>query len=145
MAKRYKRYKWAQLICFLLAIVSCILPPIIATLTFAPSLECVEDRLALDGVAIFFSAVVLLVVFRSLVKKLIAKIPFTLVVMLSLGVMLLLFICLRRIVDDAITMLVIGLIGSGGGFLLEIASIYLGNRAEEEKEIYMRTRGDGNV
>lgn len=142
MAKRYKKYKWAQVICFLLAIMSCVLPPIVATIARAPRLQTTEDKLGLGGVAVFFTAVICLVVCRSLVRKLIAKVPFTLVVLLTLGALLLLSVCLKRIIDEAITMLVIGLTGGGAGFIFEICSIYFGSEAENAKEMYLRGVGD---
>lgn len=143
MLKQYKKYKWAHLICFICAIASCVLPCIVATIARAPKMETTEDRFALGGVSAFFAALILLVVCKSLARKLIAKMPFTLVVLISLFALLLLLVCLKRIIDDAIFMIFLGCCGAVVGFVFEILAMHFDAQAEDVKIRYQR--GEGNV
>ena len=142
MAKKYKKYKWAHLICFILAILSCVLPCIVVTVITAPRMVTTEDKLALGGVSVFFTAVIALVVCKSLVRKLIAKMPFTLVVLITLFAILMLLICLKKIIDDAIFMMFVGIGGAGVGFIFELMATYYDGQAEEAKLMYQRGIGD---
>ena len=142
MIKKYKKYRWAHLICFISAIVSCVLPCIIATFACAPKMEATEDKFALGGVSAFFAAVIVLVVCKSLVRKLVAKIPFTLAAFVVLFAILLLLICLKRIIDDAIFMMWLGLGGTTIGFIFEILAMHFNSEAEYLKEKYKRGEED---
>ena len=143
MLKLYKKYRWAHLICLIGAIVSCVLPCIVAVFIRAPKMDTTEDKLALGGVSAFFAALIVFIVCKSRVKKFIAKIPFTLVVLFSLFGMLLLLVCLKRIIDDAIFMVFLGFCGATVGFVFEILAMHFNSEAEYAEERYRR--GEGNV
>ncbi len=138
MAKRYKRFKWAQYILFGLSLVSCLAPPVISAIRLMPSIKTTESKFALGGVAVFFAAMIILIVCRNLVRKFIHKLPYALTVMISIGIMLLLMLWIKRIIDDAIAILVVGLIGAAVSFVLELASMYCKSAADEAKEMYYR-------
>lgn len=143
LKKQYKAFRISQLVCFIASIVSCVLPIIISAIRIAPNIKETEDKIALSGVGIFIVAVVVLIVFRSIVVKYISKLPYTLTVVISVGVMLLLTVCLEKIIDDAIAILMTAFIGAAVAFVLELVSMYLKSRANEIKEIYLR--GGPNV
>jgi O-antigen/teichoic acid export membrane protein len=143
LKKQYKAFRIAQLACFIASIISCVLPVVISAIRVAPNIKETEDKIALSGVGIFIVAVVVLIVFRSIVVKYISKLPYTLTVVISVGVMLLLTVCLEKIIDDAIAVLIVAFIGAAVAFVLELVSMYLKSRANEIKEIYLR--GDPNV
>jgi hypothetical protein len=105
-------------------------------------METTEDKLALGGVSAFFAAVIVLVVCKNLIRKLVAKIPFTLAAFVSLFAILLLLICLKRIIDDAIFMMWLGLGGTTIGFIFEILAMHFNSEAEYAKEKYMRGEED---
>lgn len=136
--KKYKTYKWIQYITFVLSIISCLVPVAVAAINIAPKVKETQDKIALGGVGAFILAVVALIVFRSLVSKYISKLPYTLTVLISVAAMLLLMICLKHIIDDAIAILIVSVIGSGVGFALELVSMYCKAIANELKERYKR-------
>lgn len=138
MKKRYKRFRWAQYILFVLSIASCTLPIVVSSIRIIPTAKTTGSKFALGGVAAFFCAVIVLIVCKSLVVKFISKLPFTLTVLLSIGAMLLLMLCLKQIIDDAIAILLVGLIGALAGFALELGSMLCKSMAEEAKAIYLR-------
>lgn len=140
--KKYKAYRWVQYISFVLSILSCLVPVAVAALNTAPRMQSAESKFALGGVALFFLAIFALIVFRSLVNKFISRLPYTLTVLISVGIILLLMICLERIIDDAIAILAVGVIGAAVGFVLELISMYCKAIAEETKETYRRMRED---
>ena len=142
MAKRYKKFKWAQIILFSLAVISCIIPVIVAAFKIGVTVKTTESKFALGGVAVFFCAIIIIIVFRSLVGKFISKLPFTLSVLISIGALLLLMLGLKYIIDDAISILCVGLIGAFAGFCFEAASMICKAQAEEAKEIYLRGAGN---
>lgn len=139
MKKRYKKLKWAQYILFGLSIVSCFLPIIISTCKAFPLTKTVESKLALGGATLFFCAVIALVVFRSLVTKFIHKLPYTLTVLVFVGVLLAFVMLIKMIADDAVAVLTTGLIGAAVGFIIELASMYCSILANEAREIYYRS------
>lgn len=143
LKKQYKAFRIAQLACFISSIISCVLPVVISAIRIAPNIKETEDKIALSGVGIFIVAVVVLIVFRSIVVKYISKLPYTLTVVIAVGVMLLVTVCLEKIIDDAIAVLIVAFIGAAVAFVLELVSMYLKSRANEIKEIYLR--GDPNV
>ena len=138
LQKKYRTYKWLQYITFVLSIVSCIVPVVIAGINIVPEIKNTESKIALGGVAIFIVAGIALVVFRSLVTKYISKLPYSLTVLISVAVALLLMICLRKIIDDAIALLIVGTIGAAVALVLELASMYFKSASAELKETYGR-------
>lgn len=136
MRKRYKRLKWAQYIVFVLSIISCLAPIIVTAFRVAPLVKTTESKLALGGVTLLFCGIVALIVFKSLVAKFIHMLPYSLTVLISVGVMLLLIVLLKKVIDDAIAILIVGIIGAAVGFVLELVSMLLKYKAEETKELY---------
>lgn len=140
MAKQYKRYKWAQYICFAASILCCLVPAIVAAFRIAPAMKTTESKIALGGVAIFMVAVIALIVCRSLIRKYIAMLPYTLTVLLAVGAVLLALIGLEKIIDDAKAILLVGVIGAAAGFVFELASMYCKTMAREIKDEYSRRK-----
>jgi Na+/melibiose symporter-like transporter len=140
MAKEYKRYRIAQYILFVLSIISCLIPAVVAAFRVAPSVKSTESKIALGGVAVFFCGVIALIVLRNLVKKLIAKMPYTLAVLITVGILLIFMLLIEKIVDDAIVILIVGVVGAGVGLLFELASMWCKVRADEIKDIYKMRR-----
>lgn len=136
--KKYKTYRWIQYITFVLSIVSCVIPIAVAAINIAPEIKNTEGKIAFGGVGLFILAVVALIVFRSLVTKYISKLPYTLTVLVCVGAMLLLMLCLKHIIDDAIAVLIVATIGAGVGFTLELVSMYCKAMATELEEMYKR-------
>ena len=140
MAKEYKRYRIAQYILFVLSLISCLIPAVVAAFRVAPAVKSTESKIALGGVAVFFCGVIALIVLRNLVKKLIAKIPYTLAVLITVGILLIFMLFIEKIVDDAIVILIVGVVGAGVGLLFELASMWCKARADEIKDIYKMRR-----
>lgn len=138
IVKKYKACRWFQHICFVLSILSCVIPLAVASIDTAPQMQSTESKIALGGVAVFFSAIVLLIVFRSMISKYISKLPYTLTALISVGVMLLLMLCLQKIIDETIAILVVGVIGIAVGLVLELVSMVCKAIADEIKERYRR-------
>jgi membrane-associated HD superfamily phosphohydrolase len=112
--------------------VSCVAPAIITALYVSPATKTTESKWALGGVALFTIALVILIVMRSLVKKYISKVPYTLTAFIAMLVVLLLMVCIKRIIDDAITIFFFGVIGAAFGFAFEMTSSYFKMRASDE-------------
>ena len=142
IVRKYKTCRWFQHICFILSILSCTVPLAIASIDTAPQMQSTESKIALGGVATFFFAIVLLIVFRSLVSKYISKLPYTLTALITVSVMLFLLICLQKIIDEAIAILVVGVIGIAVGFVFELISMFCKAIAEEIKDTYRRITQD---
>lgn len=138
MAKRYKRYKWAQYICFATSILCCLVPAIVAAVRIAPAMKTTESKWALGGVAFVMVAIIALVVCRSLIRKYISKLPYTLTVLIVIGSILLTVIGLEKIIDDAKAILLVGLIGAAAGFVFELASMYCKAMAHDIKDEFIR-------
>ena len=136
LEKKYKAYRWARLISLVFSCLFCVIPIIISSVNAVSKIKTPEKAWALGGVSAFVLAIVLLIVFRSFVGKFASKLPCTLTALASVGVVLLTFVCLKKIIDEAIKMLVFGLIGIAIGFILELASMYFKSMAEETKEQY---------
>lgn len=133
--RKYKVCRWLQHICIALAAISCILPMIVASIKVAPETPDVSSKLAIGGVAIFFIVIISLILLRSFVKKFIANIPATLTVFISVIAMLLFLVCLKKIIDDAIAVLIVGAVGSFVGVIFEIVSMICKIQADDIKEL----------
>lgn len=142
MAKQYKRYKWAQYICFALSILCCLVPAVVAAFKIAPTIKTTESKLALGGVAVVMVAIIALVVCRSLIRKYISKLPYTLTVLIAIGSILLIVIGLEKIIDDAKAILLVGLIGAAAGFVFELISMYCKSMAREIKDEFIRRKAE---
>ena len=138
LEKRYKVLKWIQYITFVMSIVSCTVPLIIACFRVVPAVKSGEERWSIVGVAAVITSVILLIVLRSLVRKVIDKLPYTLVVLVSVVVMLIAAICLKRIIDDAIAVLWVAAISCAVAFVLELTSMFCKIMADNTKEEYGR-------
>ena len=142
MAKQYKRYKWAQYICFALSILCCLVPAVVAAFKIARTIKTTESKLALGGVAGVMVAIIALVVCRSLIRKYISKLPYTLTVLIAIGSILLIVIGLEKIIDDAKAILLVGLIGAAAGFVFELISMYCKSMAREIKDEFIRRKAE---
>ncbi len=140
MANQNKRYKWVQRVCFALSILCCIVPAMIAAFKISPEMKTTESKFALGGVAIFIVAIITLIVCRSLIRKYIAKLPYTLTVLIAVGSILLIVIGLEKIIDDAKAILIVGLIGAAAGFVFELISMYCKSMREIEEEYLRRNK-----
>lgn len=140
MAKQHKRYKWAKNICFALSILCCLVPAIVAAFKISPAMKTTESKLALGGVAVVIVAIIALVVCRSLIRKYVSKLPYTLTVLITIGSILLIVIGLEKIIDDAKAILLVGIIGAAAGFVFELASMYCKTMAREIKDEYNRRK-----
>ena len=147
--KRYKTLRWLQHITFVASIIACALPVVLSCIKAAPSVEKNGGKWALGGVvvffggvAVFFGAIILLIVFRSLVSKFVSKLPYTLTVMVSVGAVMGLVCFLKQIINDAIAILAVGLVGAAVGFVLELIAMYCKAKADEVKELYVRGKYD---
>ena len=85
MIKKYKKYRWAQRILFWLAVASCIIPTLWATVSVGVTVETAGRRIALSAVAVLMFGTVALIVLKSLVMKFVSRLPFTLTAMLRRG------------------------------------------------------------
>ena len=138
LEKRYKTLRWIQYIAFVMSIVACTVPLIIACVRVVPAVKSGEERWSIVGVGAVITSVILLIVFRSLVRKVIDKLPYTLVVLVSVVVMLIAAICLKRIIDDAIAVLWVAAISCASAFVLELTSMFCKIMADNTKEEYGR-------
>ena len=142
MDNERRKYRIAQYILFALSIISCLVPAIVAAFKVAPSVKSTGSKFALGGVAVFICGIIALIVFRNIVKKLIAKMPYTLAVLVTVGILLGFMLLIEKIVDDAIAILIVGVIGAGVGLLFELAAICCKARADELKDIYKTRRAN---
>lgn len=142
MAKQYKRYKWAQYICFALSILCCLVPVVVAAFKISPVIKTTESKLALGGVAVVMVAIIALIVCRSLIRKYIAMIPYTLTVLIAVGSVLLMLCGLEKIIDDAKAILFVGVIGAAAGFVFELASMYCKTMARDIKDEFIRRKAE---
>ena len=142
MASLYKKYKLAQYICFVISVICCLIPAIITAIRIIPTMKTDDKKIAIGGVGIIMVAVVALIVCRSVIRKYIAMIPYTLTVMISVGAMLLVMTAIEKIISDAKAILFVSLIGSAAGFGFELASMYFKNIALEIKDEYSRRKAE---
>ena len=138
LEKRYKALKLTQTITFILSIVACTVPLIVACFFVVPAMKSGEDKWSLIGIAVVITVVILAVVLRSLIRKFIDKLPYTLIVVLVSVGMLVSVICLKRIIDDAIAVLWVAAISSAAALLLELTSMACKALAEHTKEEFGR-------
>ena len=134
MDKKLKRYRLMQNVCFWLSLASCIVPAVITAFVAFPSAKHTESKLALGGVAVFTVALIVLIVAKSFIQKFITKIPYTLTAFVAMLVILLLLQGLDKVIDDAIIMFLVGVIGSAAGFVLELVSLVFKVMADEIEE-----------
>lgn len=97
-----------------------------------------ESKLALGGVAIFIIALVTLILLRNIVKKYLTNLPCTLAVFIIVVAMLLFIVCLDKIIDDAIAVLLVGAVGCFVGVILETVSMICKLNADDIKETVRR-------
>jgi O-antigen/teichoic acid export membrane protein len=142
LKKLYKRYRFWQTVTFIVSVALCIVPVVASCIRAAPSMEKSGGKWALCGVGVFFAAVILLIVCRSLINKFISAVPYTLIVLISVGAMLGLMFCLKQIIDDAIAVLLVGLVGSAGAFVLELISMGFKSHADDIAVEYKRGKYD---
>jgi O-antigen/teichoic acid export membrane protein len=138
LEKRYKALRFAQYATFILSIVACTVPLIVASIRVVPAVKSGEERWSLIGIGVVITAIILVIVLRSLIRKYIDKLPYTLIVLVVSVVMLISVICLKRIIDDAIAVLWVAAISAAAAFLLELASMACKSFAEHTKEEYGR-------
>ena len=136
--RKYKAYRWAQHICLALAFISCILPMVVSSVKVAPAMKNTESKLALGGVALFIIAVVSLILLRNVVKKYLTNLPCTLAVFIVVVALLLFLECIKKIIDDAIAVLLVGLVGCFIGVIFEIISLICKMNADDIKETVRR-------
>ena len=101
METKYKMYRWIQFISFVLSFLCCLVPTVVAAFKVTPQVKTTESKWALGGIAIFLLAIIMIIVFRSFIRKYITKLPYTLTVLVSVATMFLLTICLEKIIEDA--------------------------------------------
>ena len=99
-----------------------------------PAVKHTESKWALGGVAIFTVALVVLIVAKSFIQKYISKIPYTLTAFAAMLAILLLLRGLKQIIDDAIIIFFVGVLGASVGFVLELAYMRLEAMADEIEE-----------
>lgn len=145
MIKKYKKYRWARRILLWCAIASCIIPTLWATVSVGVSIETVGSKIALSVVTVLMCGTVLLIVLKSLVMKFISKLPFTLTVLIGVGVLFMILIGIRQILDDALFVVGVSLAGAFVGFGFEAASMICKAQAIEIKELYLRKAGGEDV
>ena len=138
LEKRYKALRFTQYATFILSIVACTVPLIVACIRVVPAVKSGEEKWSLIGIGVVITSVILIIVLRSLIRKYIDKLPYTLIVMVASVVMLISVICLKRIIDDAIAILWVAAISAAAAFLLELTSMACKAFAEHTKEEYGR-------
>ena len=145
MIKKYKKYRWAQRILFWLAIASCIIPTLWATVSVGVTVETAGRRIALSAVAVLMFGTVALIVLKSLIMKFISKLPFTLTVLIGVGVLFMVLVGIRQILDEAVFVVGVSLAGAFLGFGFEAAHMICKAQANEIKELYLRKAGSADV
>ena len=131
MNNKLNKYRMMQCICFWASLAACIIPVVITAFVAFPAAKHTESKIALGGVAVFTVALVIMIVAKSFVQKYISKIPYTLTAFVAMLAVLLLLCGLRKIVDDAIVIFFVGVIGSAVGFVLELAHLLFKAMADE--------------
>ena len=134
MDKKLKRYRVAQVVCFGLSLASCIVPAVVTAFVAFPAVKHTESKWALGGVAVFTVALVVMIVGKSFIQKYISKIPYTLTAFVTMLAILLLLRGLSNIIDDAIVIFFVGVIGAAAGVVLELISLTLKAMADEIEE-----------
>ncbi len=145
MIKKYKKFRRVQRILFWLAIASCIVPTLWATVSVGATIETAGRRIALSAVAVLMCGTVALIVLKSLVMKFVSKLPFTLTVLIGVGMMFLVLIGIRQILDDAVLIMGVSLAGAFVGFVFEAASLICKAQAIEIYDLYLRKAGSEDV
>lgn len=142
--KRYKALRWTENICFWLGVAACIVPMLIASVKIVPAMESSGDKWAFGGVAIFFTAIVVLVLAKNLVKQLTANIPCALTVFVFVVALLVFIKLLSIVISDALAILTVGAIGSFFGVLLQFVSIACKHTADDMEIYYKRGKYEVN-
>jgi O-antigen/teichoic acid export membrane protein len=142
LEKKYKALRITQYVTFILSIIACTIPLVVTCIRVVPEFKNGEERWSLFGVAAVITAIILIVVLRGLIRKFIDKLPYTVSVLIVSVLMLVLTICLKRIIDDAIAVLWVAAISSAAAFLLELTSMACKALAEHTKEEYGRIGND---
>ena len=142
LEKRYKVVRWIQYIAFGLSVASCFIPLMVSCIRVVPTVQTAEQKLSIGGIAVIITAIIACVALRSLIRKFIDKIPYTLLVLAISAALLVLVICLKTIMDDAIAVLWVAAISSAIAFVLELLSMFCKAMAEYTKEEYGRIKDD---
>lgn len=144
--KKYRTLRWAEHITFWIGVAACILPMLIASIEIVPAIKSTESRLAFGGVAIFFTAIVGLVLAKNVVKRFASNVPCTLTVFVFIIALLIFLKLLSMVIDDALAILMVGAIGSFVGVLLQFASIICKHQADDIEIYYKKGKYEnGNV
>lgn len=135
--RRYRALRVSQKITFWSGVAACIVPMILASIRIVPAMDDQSSRWAFGGVAMFFTAIVALVLTRNLVKQLAHNIPCTLAVFVFVVALLIFIKLLSIVISDALAILAVGAIGSFVGVLLQFVSIACKHTADD-MEIYYK-------
>lgn len=142
--KRYKALRWAQYIAFWLGNLACVIPMLVASVKIVPGIENTEGKLAFGGVAIFFTAIVALVLAKGIIAQVANKIPPALLVFITVAALLIFMICLQKVIDEAVAILAVGTVGSFAGVLIGFASTLFKCLADDI-EVYYKKGKYGDV
>ncbi len=142
LEKRYKALRWIQYIAFGLSIAACFVPLLISCIRVVPTVETAEQKWSVCIIAVIITVIISCIALRSLIRKFIDKIPYTLLILAVSVALLALVICLKTIIDDAIAVLWVAAISSAVAFALELTSMFCKAMAEYTKEEYGRIKDD---
>lgn len=130
-----RKYRIVWLILYITALVCCVTPELVGAIVLSHGKEG-KTFLALSGFSVTILAVMLLIVFRNVVKKYSAKVPITIKTLVAFTVLVLLLNALQKCIDEAVYIAFLGFIGAVVGTIIEIFAIYFKNAASDLKAQY---------
>ncbi len=146
LKKKYKRYMWLRWICFVLAIVACAVPAIVAACYAAPSVQKNVRVLDVSAFGLCMAALIAFGTAKSAIRELAPRLPFTVRVLIVELIVLGLLVSVRLIINDAILILGVSVIGAAVGFVFNLISYFCKLAAiDVEKEYYRTARSDDDV
>lgn len=113
-----RRYKLLGAACFVLSLISAIVPGTVAAIKVAPKLKDTGSRWGLAGYAIVIVCIAGLIVWRALSKKYASKLPWALSATIWMWALTAVLFALQKIIDEALLLTFVFAIGASVAFVL---------------------------
>ena len=136
LKKKYRRLMWARWIFFILAIVACIVPTMVAIFSAAPAVKDKVSAAQVSTLGLCIGALIALGTARGAIKELSPKLPFAIGVFAVELIVLGLLCGVRSLLDDAILILQVSACGSAVGIVFGLVSHFCNTAAVETKHEY---------
>ena len=143
LKKRRKQLLWARWTCFAVSIACCTVPVLVVAKMALPSIAKKCNWVGISGFGLCMVAIVFIIVAKGAAKEIIEKIPFTVGVLITEGIVLCILLGLKSIIEDAILIFEVATIGAAVGAVFNLASYFINIELATVKEKILRVEIKG--